>query len=143
MVNSKKFKFLDHRADMFIEAYGATFPEALENISQGLFETISDAKKLTEEKKFMLSEKAATLPELVTYLLNKVVSEGDAREMMFKRLKVLSYDGKEGKHKCVVEVYGQENVHKLGRMYVKAITHHEATVINQKGKWTIKILPDI
>ncbi len=139
----KKFKFLDHRADMFIEAYGKTYPEALENVAEGLFETISDSKKLKEKKCIILSESAPTLEQLTTYLLNKIVSEADAREMMFRKMKARKFDGKEGKFEIEVEVFGQPAAHKLGRMYVKAITHHEASVRHEKGKWTIKILPDI
>ncbi|MFH0971187.1 MAG: archease [Candidatus Micrarchaeota archaeon] len=143
MAKTPKFKFLDHRADMFIEAYGRTFPEALENVAEGLFETIADSEKLKEKKKLQIIENAPTLEQLTTYLLNKVVSEGDAREMMFRKLKVGKFSGKEGNYHISASISGQEAVHKLGRMYVKAVTHHEANVKHEKGKWTIKILPDI
>ncbi|MFH1750900.1 MAG: archease, partial [Candidatus Micrarchaeota archaeon] len=83
------------------------------------------------------------LAELTTYLLNRIVSEGDAREWMFKRMKVLNFEEKQDLFFVEVEAYGQEAVHKLGRMYVKAVTHHEATVEEKKGQWRIKVLPDI
>lgn len=142
-MGNNKFIFKDHKADMFIEAYGKSYPEALENCAEGLFETIADTKGLKEKEKMFVMEKAAGLTELTTYILNRIVSEGDAKEMMFKRLKVRNFEEKQGMFFIEAEVYGQEAVHKLGRMYVKAVTHHEATVEEKKGKWTIKILPDI
>lgn len=141
--SNKKFIFKEHTADMFIEAYGNTYVKALENAALGLFETISDTKKLKAQKKIILKEETANLAELTTYILSKIVSEGDAREMMFKRMKVRNFTiGKKG-FALQVEVWGQKAVHKLGRMYVKAMTHHEAQVSEKNGKWTILVLPDI
>ncbi|MFH1443552.1 MAG: archease [Candidatus Micrarchaeota archaeon] len=143
MENKTKFKFLDHKADMFIEAYGKSYPEALENVAAGLFETIADSGKLKAVKIIKLAENAPTLEQLTTYLLNQVVSEADAGELMFNKLVVKKFGGKEGNYHVSVAVFGQKAVHKFGRMYVKAVTHHEATVTEKDGGWTIKILPDI
>ncbi|MEK6954854.1 MAG: archease [Candidatus Micrarchaeota archaeon] len=142
-MKSKRFIFKDHKADMFIEAYGKSYPEALENCAAGLFETICDASKLKERKKLLVKEKASTLEQLTTFLLNKIVSEGDAREMMYKRMKVIKFEEKKGMYSVKAQVFGQEAVHKLGRMYVKAVTHHEATVEKKGKNWLIRVLPDI
>jgi SHS2 domain-containing protein len=142
-ISLKKYVFLEHRADMFIEAYGTSFEKALENTAEGLFETISNSKKLKMKKKIIISEIAENLTDLTTYLLSKIVSEGDAREMMFRKMKVKKFSKEKGHFIITVEVFGQEALHKLGKMYVKAVTHHEASVKCLKGKWTIKILLDI
>ncbi len=139
----RRFAFKDHKADMFIEGYGKSFKEALENVAEGLFETISDTGKLKERKKIYVKESAHTLEELVTYLLNKIVSEGDSQELMFKRLKVLNFEEGKDIYSVEVEVFGQEMEHKFGRMYVKAVTHHEAKVESRESNWSIIILPDV
>ncbi|MEK6843230.1 MAG: archease [Candidatus Micrarchaeota archaeon] len=139
----KKFKFIDHRADMFIESNGKSYHEALENCALGLFDTICDSKKLSIKKKIIVREKASNLVDLTTFLLSKIVSEGDSREMMFKKMKVIKFEKGKKNFSIAVEVFGQPQVHKLGRMYVKAVTHHEAAVENKNKKWRIKILPDI
>ena len=88
----EKFKLIGHTADLIIEGRGATLKKAFENTALGLFSVTADLKKLKPIKNVTIREKASSLEELVSYVLNDLVAESDARELFFKSFKIEKLD---------------------------------------------------
>jgi len=131
----KGFRFLEHTADIMFEAYGKSYPEALQNAARAMLTVFGKAK---EKERAEFSIAAHNLEELTVQALADLVSHMDTHEMVFSRIKVLSFDAT--KHSVKLEAYGEK---KQPRDTVKAVTYHEMMVKEDEKGWTIRILLDV
>lgn len=139
----KSHRFLEHTADVLLEASGSSFEEAFEAAAEGMFETIADAGKLGEGRQVEIKEKAPDLESLVVFTLSGLLGEMEAEEIFLKRLKVERFEKAGGNFVLEAIAYGSEQDPKLGKIVVKAVTHHLLKVEEKKGSWKIRILLDI
>lgn len=143
MAGGKKFRFLEHTADVMFEAFGKSFGEALENAALALFETIADTRKIKPKTRIALEEKAEKLEDLASFVLSDLVAESDARELFFKKIAAKKFVKKDGNYFIRVVAAGEPYSVENGRTHVKAVTRHETQVEEKDGKWRIRILLDI
>ena len=139
----KSHCFLEHTADVLLEASGSSFEEALEAAADGMFETIADAKKLGADRHVRIREKAPDLESLVVFALSDLLGEMEAEEIFLKMLKVERFGKEAGNFVLEATAYGSEQDPKLGKIVVKAVTHHLLKVEEKKGSWKIRVLLDI
>lgn len=141
-MKKQKYVLLEHKADALFEARGKSFEEAFENAAQAMFDTIADTKKLREEKTFKVEEKtAASLEQLVVFVLSDLLSESEARELMLKKIKVTEFSEEKKLLKAIA--FGTDAKHEFGKTVVKAVTFHELSVKKEDGEWKIRILLDV
>jgi len=126
---------LEHTADIMFEAYGRSYPEALENAARAMFTVFGKAE---EKERAEFSITAHNVEELTVQALADLVSHMDTHEMVFSRIKVLEFDAT--KHHVRLEAYGEK---KQPRDTVKAVTYHEMMVKEENGNWAIRILLDV
>jgi SHS2 domain-containing protein len=130
-----KYKFLEHTADIMFEAYGKSYPEAIENAAHAMFSVFGQAGE-SERAKFTVI--AHNLEELAVETLADMLSYMDTNETVFSRAHVISFDRKA--HTLEIEAFGEK---KQPRDTVKAVTYHEMMVKEDKAGWTIRILLDV
>jgi SHS2 domain-containing protein len=130
-----KYRFLEHTADIMFEAYGKSYPEALENSAHAMFSIFGAAG---EPERALFKATAHNIEELTVQVLADMLAHMDTHEMVFSRAHVLSFDEKS---KTVeIEAFGEK---KQPRDTVKAVTYHELMVKQDEKGWTIKILLDV
>ena len=131
------YKFIEHTADIMFEAYGKSYPEALQNAAKAMFSVFGSAEP-KEEVRFTLS--AHNIGELTVQALADLLAHMDTHEIVFSQIKVLKFDP--GKNSLELEAFGEK---KRPRDSVKAVTYHELMVAKDKktGEWTIRILLDV
>jgi len=145
-IKMKSHKFLEHTADVLFEASGSSFEETLEECAVAMFETIADISKVTDKKKIEVSETAPSLEELVLFTLANLLSQMDAEELFFKKFEVTKFGknpGKDGNYFLSGTAFGSPMDPKIGKIVVKAVTHHLLKVEEKDGKWKIRVLIDI
>ncbi|MCX8174806.1 MAG: archease [Candidatus Micrarchaeota archaeon] len=131
----RDFRFLEHTADIMFEAYGKSYPQALENAALALFSVIGKAKP---KKRAVLSLSAHSLEELTVQALSELLAYMDIHQVVFAKMKVLDFDP--SRNWLEMEAWGEKV---RPRDHVKAVTYHELMVKNEDGKWTIRILLDV
>ena len=140
----KRHRFLEHTADVLVEASGDSFGEAVEAAADGLFETIADVKKVGKERAVGVEEKAGDLGELAVFTLSDLLSQMDAEELFFREFRVKEFrKDKDGSYYLKGEAVGGPADVKIGKMLVKAVTHGMQKVEEKNGKWKITLLFDI
>ena len=135
MMRTEKYRFLEHTADIMFEAYGKSYPEALENSAHAMFSVFGEAGE-GEHATFRVE--AHNIEELTVQALADMLTYMDTGEIIFSRAHVLSYDAK--RHTLEIEAFGEK---KRPRDSVKAVTYHELMVAHDKKGWTIRILLDV
>jgi SHS2 domain-containing protein len=129
------FRFLEHTADIMVQAWGPDYLAALGQAAMAMFSVLGEAKP---EESFEVEERASKRDELVVSLLSRILAECDAREIVASRMDVLEYDEKAVRIRA--RVFGARS---LARDAIKAVTFHRLEVKEGKNKCTIQVVFDV
>jgi SHS2 domain-containing protein len=140
----KKFEFLPHTADVYVQAYGKDLAEAFANCALGMEETITKLAKvkpkMTKEVTVESEDEQALLVDFLTQLLIL----HDAENMVFSKIKVRIHETENG-FKLSAELGGEEfdeKKHEHGT-YVKAATYRDMEIEKSNKGARVKVLLDI
>ena len=141
----KRFKFLEHTADVFIEAYGKDLIEAFQNTAIGLGYLYVESENVEpkEEKKIIVESEDEK--SLLFDFLNNIITFHDADNLIFHEVVVENIMEKDGNFYLTAKLKGEQydsNKHEQGTV-AKAVTYHEMEIKKEKDKYTIKVLIDI
>ena len=135
----KKFKLIEHTADIGLVAYGRTLAEAYANAAYGPFSIITEPETVneTESRRLALSEDD---PEALLFeWLNRLIYFFDVEMLLFKRFDITSFNGHELKATCYGEKYDPSR-HQL-KTGVKSATYHMLKVDRVKNQ--VQVILDI
>lgn len=135
----RRFRILEHTADIGLVAYGASLAEAFANAAYGLFAIIAELRsvKETESRKLEISE--GSPEDLLFEWLNSLIYLFDTEMLLLKRFDVTEFDGKRIKAECFGERYDASR-HRL-KTGIKAATYHLLTVDREKNQ--VRVIFDI
>ena len=142
---TKKFKFTEHTADMYIEAHGASLEETFSNIAIGLGFLIIESDNVEEkiEKKIMVESE--DIESLLFDFLSEILIFQDAESLIFHNVVVEKIEKKEKLWSLIAKIKGEKfnpKKHKQGT-HVKAITYHNMEIKKQREKFKVRVLVDI
>ena len=135
----KRFRLIEHTADVGLAAEGTTLAEAFANAAYGLFSIIAELKGVreTESRQLELSEDDAEA--LLFEWLNRLIYLFDTEMLIFKRFEITSLDERQLKAVCYGEQYDPSR-HKL-KIGVKAATYHLLRVDREKNQ--VRVIFDV
>ena len=116
------YRFLEHTADIMIEATGPDFAAALLQAAEAMFHVMGHAEPKTG---FLVDVHASNDEELVVYFLSQILAESEARELVPARIDILQHETAIPHIKA--KVWGEK---KRPRDAIKAVTFHELKVEN-------------
>ena len=140
-----KFEFLEHTADVYISAHGATMEEAFSNSALAMFEVMTDTEKIEPNHKDTVEVEAEDEYALLYSWLEALLIKFEVNGMLFSRFEVHSIKEKSDGFKLNATVYGEKfnpekHPQKVG---VKAITYHQMEIIKEPEKATLMFILDI
>lgn len=132
-----KFKFIEHTADVGVESYGNNLKETFENAALGMFEIMTDTKKVEEKTRKIIVAKGEDRKSLLYDFLEQFLIIHDAENLIFTRVVI----NKIGDNQIEAEVFGEEFDSKKheDRTQVKAITYHDMMVTDKKIFYLVDI----
>ena len=135
----KRFRLIEHTADVGLVAYGHSLAEAFANAAYGLFSIIAELKtvKETESRRLELDEDDAEA--LLFEWLNRLIYLFDVEMLLFKRFDIGDFDGRRLKAVCYGEKYDPSR-HQL-KTGVKSATYHMLKVDREKSQ--VRVILDI
>jgi SHS2 domain-containing protein len=140
-----KFEFLEHTADAYIAAYGATMEEALSNSALAMFEVMTDTEKVEAKQQENIEVEAEDEYALLYSWLEALLVKFEIKHMLFCKFDV--HEVKEDKEgfKLKATVYGQAFDPKIHtqKTAVKAATYHQMEFIKTQDKVTLMFILDI
>ena len=135
----KRFRFIEHTADVGLVAYGSNLAEAFANAAYGMFSIIVGLRAVreTESRRLDISEES---PEALLFeWLNSLIYFFDIEMLLFKRFDIIKLNAHELKAVCYGEKYDLSRHHlKTG---VKSATYHMLKVDEEKNQ--VKVIFDI
>jgi SHS2 domain-containing protein len=144
-VMEKRFKFLEHSADVYIESYGTSLEEAFQNAAIGLGFLIVESDNVKPVKMQTIEVESEDKQALLFDFLTQILIYQDSESLIFHNIKVKKIEQKDGKWQLKAVAEGEEfnpDKHEEGTS-VKAITYHYMEIEEAKDKYRIKVLVDI
>lgn len=136
----KKYKFLEHTADVKFQAFGDNIEEAFENSATAMFSVMADLKKIKSKNKIKIKASASNNEELLIEWLNNLLAQADMNNLIFSEFKVKIKD-----NKLTGEAQGEKldtKKHEI-KLEVKAATYSELFVKKEKNKYTCQVVLDV
>jgi len=135
----RKYKILDHPADLRIQAFGDDLPEVFVNMALGM--ASQQIKNIEEQKAGVQYEKIAvksdSLHSLLIDWLNEILYLGEINKKVYLSFKILNFSAS----KIEAEICGIPVEEKL--IEIKAATYHDLEIKKAGDHWEAIIVFDI
>lgn len=140
-----KFEFLEHTADAYIAAHGATIEEAFANAALAMFEVMTDTEKISPDFKDEVEVEAEDEYALLYNWLEALLVKFELNNMLYSKFEVTDFKETTDGFKVKAVVWGEKfnpdkHPQKVG---VKAVTYHQMEIINERDKATLMFILDI
>jgi len=137
----KKFRFIDHTADVGVVVYGKSLAELFQNAAESFFSVLIEVKNIHEEESRSFSLDAPGLEELLVSWLNEFLFLFETQELLFSRFAIKNLSNTHLEATAWGERY-VEGKHPIKRV-IKAVTFHQLSIQEQKGMWKTQIIYDL
>ena len=140
-----KFEFLEHTADVYVRAYGASMEEAYANAALAMFETMTDSNKIGQTQQETLEVEAEDQYALLYNWLEALLVKFETENMLFSKFEITDWMETAETFKFKAKVWGEKfdpkkHPQKVG---VKAVTYHLMVVIREPQKVVLEFILDI
>jgi SHS2 domain-containing protein len=137
----KRFKVLDHTADIGLIIYGEDLKALFENAGEAFFHLVTDLKKVRRRVERRIEIRGEDLERLMVDWLTELLYFHDVENLLFKGFKVESV-GEDGLKAVVKGEPFHEGVHVI-KTGVKAVTYHRIEVRKENRRWRAQIILDL
>jgi SHS2 domain-containing protein len=140
-----RFKFLEHTADAFVEAYGTSLEEAFESAGMAFTDVMTTLETVEAKTESSFVLEAQDEEALLYSWLEELLLEFELKELLYSRFEVSEIrktgEGFKLTAKAWGEVYDPDrHVSKVG---VKAATYHQMKIVKDSGGVVLRFLLDI
>ena len=141
----KRFKFLEHTADAYVEAYGTSLEEAFENAALATIDVMTELEKVEPKVEEALEVEAPDEYALLYSWLEELLVKFEIAGKLYSRFKIFSIDetpvGLKLKAKAWGELYDPEkHPSKVG---IKSITYHQMEIVKKQKSVTLRFILDV
>ena len=141
----KRFEFLEHMADAYVAAYGASLAESFENAALAMFEVMTDTALVDPRIEDAVEVEEHDKKALLYSWLEDLLVRSELNGMLYSKFKVLDMEKQRDVFRLNAMIWGEpfdEKKHKQ-KVGVKAVTYHRMEIIERPGEVTLKFILDI
>ncbi len=135
---AKKFKFLEHTADIKFQAFGKSVEEVFKNSALAMFNAMSDGK-IKKIKKIKINAEGRDFESLLYNFLEELLILFDSKGFFLSSVENLKIEN----NKLIAEVTGDNAENYEITIDVKAVTYNEMFVKKIKNKWIAQVVLDV
>ena len=136
----RKFKFLEHTADIKFQAYGKNLNEVFENSAYAMLNVLSESKIKSKIKK-NIHVKGRDLENLLYNFIEELLFLFDSENFILSKIRKIKIDKKNFKLKA--EITGDKSSNYKINLGIKAVTYNEMFVKKMKDKWVSQVVIDV
>ncbi|MCW4004277.1 MAG: archease [Candidatus Bathyarchaeota archaeon] len=140
-----KFEFLEHTADVYIRAHGATMQEAYENAALAMFETMTDTSKVAQTQEETVEAEAEDQYAILYNWLEALLVKFETENMLYSKFQITDWQETNEGFKIKAKVWGEKfNPQKHAqKVAVKAVTYHRMVIIEEPDRVLLEFILDI
>lgn len=141
----KGFRFLEHTADAYVEAYGADLEEAFESAGAAMTDVMTDLEKVRAEDEETFVVEAHDEPALLYSWLEELLLEFELKGKIFSRFEVSKIEATSEGFRLEARAWGEpyDRERHPSKVGIKAATYHQMEIVKKPGSVTIRFILDI
>ena len=142
---SKGFRFLEHTADAYVEAYGASLEEAFESAAAAMTDVMTELERVEAKVEESFVVEAQDEPALLYSWLEELLLEFELKGLLFSRFEVSGIEETEEGFRLCGRAWGEcydEGKHP-SKVGVKAATYHMMEILKKPESVVLRFILDI
>jgi SHS2 domain-containing protein len=141
----KRFKFLEHTADAYIEAYGETLEEAFENAAAAMTDVMTKLETVEAQTEENFMVKAQDEPALLYSWLEELLLEFELKGKLYSRFEVSGIEETSEGFRLHAKAWGEKYDPKKHptKVGIKAATYHLMEILKEPDGVTVRFILDI
>jgi len=141
----KHFRFLEHTADAYVEAYGASLEEAFENAAMASTDVMTELEKVEVKTEESFEVEAPDEYALLYSWLEEVLLEFELKGKLYSRFEVSGIEETSGGFRLHARAWGEaydpeKHPSKVG---IKSVTYHRMEILKDPESVTVRFILDI
>ncbi len=141
----KCFRFLEHTADAYVEAYGNSLENAFENAALATFDVMTEIEKVEAKIEENLEVEAPDEYALLYSWLEELLVRFELNSKIYSRFKIWPIQKTHGGLKLRAKAWGElydpkKHPTKVG---IKSITYHQMEVVKKPKSVTLRFILDV
>jgi SHS2 domain-containing protein len=141
----KRFRFLEHTADAYVEAYGGSLGEAFESAAVALTDVMTDVEKVEARSEESFVVEGQDEFALLYSWLEELLLEFELKGRLYSRFEVSGIEETVGGVRLRARAWGEKydperHPSKVG---IKAATYHRMEILKEPGSVTVRFILDI
>jgi len=141
----KRFRFLEHTADAYIEAYGETLEEAFENAAAAMTDVMTELEKVEAKTEESFVVEAQDEPALLYSWLEELLLEFELKDKLYSRFEVSCIEETSEGFRLHAKAWGEkyDPERHLSKVGIKAATYHQMEILKDPKSVTLRFILDI
>jgi len=141
----KKFEFLEHTADEYIAAYGATLEEAFENAASAMFEVMTDTDRVRPVETDSIEATGKDELELLYSWLEMLLKRFEIDGKVYSQFRVTYIRKNAEGYFLVGEAKGEpfDPERHPSRTGIKAVTYHRMAIRRSVEGFRVEFILDV
>jgi SHS2 domain-containing protein len=141
----KRFRFLEHTADAYVEAYGGSLEEAFGNAALASTDVMTEVEKVEARNEESFVVEASDEPALLYSWLEEVLLEFELKGKLYSRFEVSGIEETGVGFRLRARAWGEKfdpekHPSKVG---VKSVTYHRMEIVKKPESVTVRFILDI
>lgn len=141
----KRFRFLEHTADAYVEVYGTSLENAFENAALATFDVMTEIEKVEAKIEENLEVEAPDEYALLYSWLEELLVKFELTAKLYSRFKIWPIQKTPGGLKLRAKAWGEpydpkKHPTKVG---VKSITYHQMEIVKNPESVTLRFILDV
>jgi len=142
--SQRSFRFLEHMADAYIEAYGSSLEEAYENAALAMFEVMTDTSRVEPKIEESVEVEGSDLKSLLYSWLESLLIKYGFENRLYSKFVVEKIEGDKDHFRLRARIFGEDfdQGKHPSKTEVKAVTFHLMEIERLEDKCRLRFLLD-
>jgi SHS2 domain-containing protein len=141
----QRFRFLEHTADAYVEAYGTSLELAFENAALATTDVMTEVEKVEAKDEETFTVEAQDEYALLYSWLEEILLEFELKGKLYSRFEVSAIEKTSDGFRLHAKAWGEtyDSEKHPSKVGIKAATYHQMEILKKPGSVTVRFILDV
>jgi SHS2 domain-containing protein len=141
----KRFRFLEHTADAYIEAYGTSLEEAFENAALAMTDVMTEVETVEAQNEETFTVEAKDEYALLYSWLEELLLEFELKGKLYSRFEVSTIEKSAEGFRLHAKAWGEnyDSEKHPSKVGIKSATYHQMEILKTPEAVTARFILDV
>lgn len=141
----KRFRFLEHTADAYVEAYGTSLEESFENAALAMTDVMTEVEKVEAKNEETFMVEAQDEFALLYSWLEEILLEFELKGKLYSHFEISVIEKTSRGLKLRAKAWGEayDSTKHPSKVGIKSATYHQMKILKKPGAVTVRFILDV